>query len=216
MAKPNKSHTLTQMKAYIRTNKLNKPEIKLGMKKAEMVAALKKIGHWDYSNDKKPQSVKEIREAMKKIPSKSGHKDKPKKEVKKKETTFQKPPAVKGITWVKTDHHAQGWSWEGIEEHSDYKRWHYEHSTGKYGAIKPTVFDYKTMAPEGGSVTYTPSQFKKIYVPIKKPVKKAVSAKKKPVSAKKKPVKVDILSGIPQSQILSLHDQMTKLGIFKK
>ena len=72
------------------------------------------------------------------------------------------------------------------------------------------------MAPEGGSVTYTPSQFKKIYVPIKKPVKKAVSAKKKPVSAKKKPVKVDILSGIPQSQILSLHDQMTKLGIFKK
>ena len=50
---------------------------------------------------KKPESVKEIRAAMKKIPSKSGHKDKPKKEVQKK------PPTISGVTWKKN---SGGWN----------------------------------------------------------------------------------------------------------
>jgi hypothetical protein len=52
MAKPHSQMTLPQLKEYIRTHKLNKPEVRLGMKKADMVAGLKKIGHWDYSKDK--------------------------------------------------------------------------------------------------------------------------------------------------------------------
>jgi hypothetical protein len=63
MAKPHAQMTLPQLKAYIRTHKLNKPEVRLGMKKADMVAGLKKIGHWDYTKDKNrpklpPRTVK--------------------------------------------------------------------------------------------------------------------------------------------------------------
>ena len=47
MHKPNKSWSLPQLKQYIRDNKLNRQEIRLGMKKAEMIIALKKKGHWD-------------------------------------------------------------------------------------------------------------------------------------------------------------------------
>lgn len=47
MPKPNVNSNLTQIKAYIREHNLNKPEIKLGMRKAELVAGLKKHGHWD-------------------------------------------------------------------------------------------------------------------------------------------------------------------------
>ena len=51
MPKPHAKSTLKEMKDYIRAKKLNKPEVKLGMKKAEMVAALKKMGHWDPKHD---------------------------------------------------------------------------------------------------------------------------------------------------------------------
>jgi hypothetical protein len=45
--KPNVNSTLPEIKAYVREYKLNKPEIKLGMKKADLIAGLKKHGHWD-------------------------------------------------------------------------------------------------------------------------------------------------------------------------
>ena len=51
MEKPHAKSTLAEMKAYIRAKKLNTPDIRLGMKKAEMVAALKKMGHWDPKHD---------------------------------------------------------------------------------------------------------------------------------------------------------------------
>jgi len=39
------------MKAYVREKKLNKPEIRLTMKKSELIAGLKKHGHWDHKSD---------------------------------------------------------------------------------------------------------------------------------------------------------------------
>mgnify|MGYP003655910405 FL=1 len=61
--KPNKSWTLPQLKKYVRDNKLNQKEIRLGMKKAEMIIALKKKGHWDESRGH--VSKKEFKDARK-------------------------------------------------------------------------------------------------------------------------------------------------------
>ena len=61
MHKPNKSWTLPQLKGYVRDNKLADKEIRLGMKKAEMIIALKKKGHWDESH----VSKKEFKDARK-------------------------------------------------------------------------------------------------------------------------------------------------------
>lgn len=44
--KPDSSWTLSDIRGYVRRKKLNKPEIKLSMKKSELVAGLKKHGHW--------------------------------------------------------------------------------------------------------------------------------------------------------------------------
>tara|TARA_R110000823_G_scaffold310485_1_gene435430 strand:- start:1343 stop:2233 length:891 start_codon:yes stop_codon:yes gene_type:complete len=113
MAKAHSGMTLVQLKDYVKKHKLDKPQIKLSMGKADLIAGLKKHGHWDTTaktakpkapskpKAPKPQSVKEIKEAMKKIPSKSGHKDKPKKEVQKK------PPTISGVTWKKN---SGGWN----------------------------------------------------------------------------------------------------------
>jgi hypothetical protein len=47
MPKPNGSWNVKQLKDYVRAKGLNKPEIKLGMKKADLVKGLKKHGHWE-------------------------------------------------------------------------------------------------------------------------------------------------------------------------
>jgi len=52
MPKPNSSFTVAQMKTYIREKKLNRPEVRLGMRRGEMIAGLKKAGHWDNSKSK--------------------------------------------------------------------------------------------------------------------------------------------------------------------
>lgn len=52
MPKPNSSFTVAQMKTYIREKKLNHPEVRLGMRRGEMIAGLKKAGHWDNSKSK--------------------------------------------------------------------------------------------------------------------------------------------------------------------
>jgi len=43
----NDTMTLAQLKDYVRKNKLNKPEVKLSMNKAQLTAGLKKHGHWE-------------------------------------------------------------------------------------------------------------------------------------------------------------------------
>ena len=59
MVKPNSSMTVSQMKAYIREKKINHPEVRLGMKRGEMIAGLKKAGHWDNSkSEKRPPKTK--------------------------------------------------------------------------------------------------------------------------------------------------------------
>tara|TARA_R110000824_G_scaffold36445_1_gene113363 strand:+ start:272 stop:601 length:330 start_codon:yes stop_codon:yes gene_type:complete len=46
MPKPNSSSTVKELKDYIKSHKLNHPEVKLSMRKSELQAGLKKIGHW--------------------------------------------------------------------------------------------------------------------------------------------------------------------------
>ena len=49
MTKPNATFTLPMLKDYIRKNKLNRAFVRLGMRKKEMIEALKKLEHWDDS-----------------------------------------------------------------------------------------------------------------------------------------------------------------------
>jgi hypothetical protein len=52
MPKPNETMTLKEIRQYVRDKKLNHPEVRLGMKRAELIAGLKKVGHWDDSKKK--------------------------------------------------------------------------------------------------------------------------------------------------------------------
>ena len=47
MPKPNQNSSVKEMRDYIRSKKLNHPLIRLGLKKAQLVSGLKKLGHWD-------------------------------------------------------------------------------------------------------------------------------------------------------------------------
>ena len=44
---PNGTYTVKRMKTYIRTHELNRPDVKLGMKRQDLINGLKKAGHWD-------------------------------------------------------------------------------------------------------------------------------------------------------------------------
>lgn len=59
MPKPNDSMTLKQLKDYVRSHKLNHPEVKLSMNKADLVRGLKKHGHWE--SGKAPGGPKSLR-----------------------------------------------------------------------------------------------------------------------------------------------------------
>ena len=47
MPKPNESHTLSELKDYVRRHHLQKAEVPLSLNKAQMVRRLKLVGHWD-------------------------------------------------------------------------------------------------------------------------------------------------------------------------
>jgi hypothetical protein len=57
MVKPTAKSTVAQMKQYIRDNKLNKAPILLGMKRAELITHLRKMGHYDSQHDKPSAKV---------------------------------------------------------------------------------------------------------------------------------------------------------------
>jgi len=63
--KPDYFDTLNHIKDYIRYHKLNKPELRLGMKKSDLIKGLKKLGHYEYKNDpnrpKSPKRPKPVR-----------------------------------------------------------------------------------------------------------------------------------------------------------
>ena len=52
MAKPTAKSTVNEMRKYIRDNKLKKDNIYLGLRRAELIAALRRFGHWDSQHDK--------------------------------------------------------------------------------------------------------------------------------------------------------------------
>jgi len=81
MVKPNRTFTLPELKAYVREKKLNKPEIKLSMKKADLIAGLKKHGHWNHKADARIELKKGTKPPMtkkKKITKKAKEAPKPK------------------------------------------------------------------------------------------------------------------------------------------
>ena len=81
---PNDTYTVKQMKTYIRTHKLNRPDVKLGMKRQDLINGLKKVGHWDTtfsSRARKPVARKGRLAKPKKPPAR--------KKKKKKERTAQ-------------------------------------------------------------------------------------------------------------------------------
>jgi hypothetical protein len=61
MPKPNQNSSVKEMKDYIRSKKLNHPLIRLGLKKAELVSGLKKLGHWDEVAKVKKTRVKKAK-----------------------------------------------------------------------------------------------------------------------------------------------------------
>jgi len=84
MPKPNDSYSVKQMKDYIRTHKLNKPDVKLGMKRQELINGLQKLGHWDSKSTKPTSSSKK---PTKPKPKPTKPKPKPKPKTKPKTTT---------------------------------------------------------------------------------------------------------------------------------
>ena len=58
MSKPTAHSTLKEMKAYIRSKKLNKAPVRLGMRRPEMIKALRSIGHYDPNMMVTPKSTK--------------------------------------------------------------------------------------------------------------------------------------------------------------
>ena len=91
MTKPNSNFTVKQIKQYIRDNKLNHPDVKLGMRRAELVAGLKKIGHWQETKKSPPKKEAPKKVAPKKVAPKkeAPKKSPPKKEAPKKEGNWK-------------------------------------------------------------------------------------------------------------------------------
>ena len=82
--KPNEKFTVKQMKDYIRTNSLNK-RIKLTQKKADLISALKREGHWEGKATPKKATPKKAT-PKKATPKKATPKPTPKKATPKKAT----------------------------------------------------------------------------------------------------------------------------------
>jgi len=58
MPKPNTNSTVKDIRDFIRTHKLNKPELLLKFKKAELIDGLKLHNYWDDSIEKKKRTRK--------------------------------------------------------------------------------------------------------------------------------------------------------------
>jgi len=86
MNKPHSKSTLKYMKEYIKSNELNKKAITLGLKKADMIKTLKKLGHWDSKNDK----IELVFKSKKKEESKPKKKVEPKEELLNDKKLIQK------------------------------------------------------------------------------------------------------------------------------
>lgn len=83
MPKPNAKSTLKEIRAYVREKKLNKPEIKLTMNKTELVAGLKKHGHWESAREMGKRTASERKAKPKATP-------KPKKKLETVEEAYKR------------------------------------------------------------------------------------------------------------------------------
>jgi hypothetical protein len=78
------------MKAYIRTHKLNRPDVKLGMKRHDLINGLKKAWHWDTTFSSKARKPVARMGRPKKPPARKPPARKPPaRKTKKKELTAQ-------------------------------------------------------------------------------------------------------------------------------
>ena len=82
--KPNHSFSLKALKQYIRDNKLNKAKVRLGMKREEMIEALKLLGEWDDTIQPKVKKPVVKKPVVKKVVVKKPVVKTPPKPVKKK------------------------------------------------------------------------------------------------------------------------------------
>jgi hypothetical protein len=85
-----KHSTLVELKAFVRKHKLNHPSIKLGMKKAEMLDALDKLGH--INTEPRPKKEAPKKEAPK---AKTPPPTKPKFKVDQSKQPKQTPSKIK-------------------------------------------------------------------------------------------------------------------------
>ena len=72
MAKPTAKSTVKEMRKYIRDNKLKKDNIYLGLRRAELIAALRRFGHWDSQHDKPSAKVPAPKAVPKPAPKELG------------------------------------------------------------------------------------------------------------------------------------------------
>ena len=84
MAKPTAKSTVAQMKDYIRANRLNKAPILLGMKRVDLIAGLRKLGHYDSRHDgvapkRNPPAPKKPKEPVRAIADRPAPAPAPKK-----------------------------------------------------------------------------------------------------------------------------------------
>tara|TARA_R110002167_G_scaffold359075_2_gene575464 strand:- start:2504 stop:3502 length:999 start_codon:yes stop_codon:yes gene_type:complete len=99
MSKPNDTWSIKQLRDYVTSKKLNKPAIKLSMGKADLVAGLKKHGHWESGKAKRTGGAPTHKIADKKAyvsknqPKIDAHKKK--KAIEKDKKPVVKKPAVK-------------------------------------------------------------------------------------------------------------------------
>ena len=108
MAKPTARSTVSAMKDYIRSKKLNKAPILLGMKRDDLIAALRKLGHYDARHDgapaprrkppapKKPKAPKAPVRAIEDRPAGNDARSKALKAFQSVKGRFEKPDDVPG------------------------------------------------------------------------------------------------------------------------
>jgi len=104
----NSNMTVAQMKDYIRQNKLNKPHLRLGMKRAELIAGFKKEGRWrEVAKGKKTTTKKKtIKHYV--YPFAPKMPPRPKAMAKFMKEQGPQPPTIKGVVWVPNADYEEG------------------------------------------------------------------------------------------------------------
>ncbi len=142
--KANQNMNVKQLKEVVRFHKLNKPHIKLGMKKADLIAGLKKEGHWIEKAKVKKTTKAPVKKApVKKAPVKKPVKKAPVKKAVKKETRIPPPNIKSSIDWKKTQ--------DSVNSKENYWEWTAkgENSIAYPGETTTYVYSFDSLAKDG-------------------------------------------------------------------